>query len=220
MSTLCPGIDGTPVPDGVLIFRIGKNAQLSPAGIGRRKASPAMFELSTDDKNSPGKRLSVWLEELTVADQAWAFMGANPERTVVACLNVDSIHAMPVQPGFSSLRVEWEQGLTEDASGNKLPNTLPGGEGHAGIANLHQGADNKTDSKKRKALRSILADIAKISPVLVPHDIPEEHIQIAAFFISLKPDQSTGSQAQDWIKAIRQLRRDRVKQDAQQTQAR
>lgn len=43
-----------------------------------------MFELSTEDKKSTGQRLSVWVEELTIADQAWGIMGAKPAYTLVA----------------------------------------------------------------------------------------------------------------------------------------
>jgi hypothetical protein len=172
-----------------------------------------MFELSSEDKAALGQRLSIWVEELTIADQAWTFMGANPERTVVACLNVAAIHAIPAEPGFNSLRVEWEQALIDGGNGHKVPNTKPGAEGHAGIAGLNQGGNGITHRNQRKSLREALAEITTISPVPVPHDIPEEHLLVAAFYISLDPIRATGSDSRNWIEAIRQLRRERVKQE-------
>lgn len=153
MKIPTPGADGDPVPAGTLVFRIGKNTDVSPAGLERCVALPIMFELSSADKTSAGQRLSVWIEALTIADQAWDFMGATPARTVVACLEVDQIHAIAQQPGFAPLRVEWERALMADAQGNVIAITQPGAEGHAGIAGLNQGGGGKADSNKRKALR-------------------------------------------------------------------
>ena len=113
MATIRPGKDGDVLPVGTLIFRIGKNSDFSPAALEKRKALPVLFELSSEDKASLGQRASIWVEELTIADQAWDFMGANPARTIVACLNVDDVHAIPAQPGFSRLRCEWELGRVD-----------------------------------------------------------------------------------------------------------
>jgi len=201
------GNDGEPLPDGTLIFRIGKDIHLNSVAKEQRKALPGMFELSGKDKASPGHRLSVWIEELTVADQGWAFMGSRPVNTVVACLNVDDIRAMPRQQPFDALDVQWEQSVFEDGTANHLP----GAEGHAGIAGLNQGGNGKKDGNRRRALRSMLADIAEISPVPVPHDIPEEHLKIAAYFISENGEQPGGTCEMHWISAIRQLRRARVR---------
>jgi hypothetical protein len=213
MSTTHPGKDGDPLPNGALIFRIGKNTHASPAAIEQRKALPAMFELSSEDKESPGQRLSIWAEELTIADQAWDFMGANPARTIVACLNVDKVRAIQAQPGFVPLQIEWEQALIDDGSGNERPSTRPGAAGHAGIAGLNQGGNGKIHSNQRKALRSALADIADISPVPVPHDIPEEHIRDAAYFVYQNQGPKDAQPEVHWIAAIRQLRRARVAQE-------
>lgn len=219
MCILSPGNDGDPLPNGTLVFRIGKNADLSPAALEQRKALPAMFELSSEDKASPGKRLSIWVEALTVADQAWDFMGANPERTVVACLSVDNIRAIPLQPGFASLQVEWEQALTDDGSGNQVPNTRPGAAGHAGVAGLNQGGNGRVHRNQRKALRSALADIADISPVPVPHDILEDYIRFAAYMIYENQGPMDATPEVHWLNAIRQLRRARVLQQGQRNQA-
>ena len=163
-----------------------------------------MFKPSSDDEKSPGKRLSIWVEELTIADQAWTMMGSEPSKTVVACITVDQIRAVESPAPFHPLDVVWERALTREGQ----PNTHPGAEGHAGITGLLQGGGGKLDKDRRKQLRSMLADKASISPVPVPHDIPEEYISKAAYYISQKADQRTGSMPLDWIRAIRQLRRE------------
>src|SRR4051812_25154527 len=114
MSSIRPGRDGEALPQGTRIFRIGKNAQLSPEASRQRKALPTMFEPSTDDRESASKCISVWVEELTVADQGWAIMGAKPACTAVACLQVDEVSAIPAQQGFLVMRAQWEAA--------KLPN--------------------------------------------------------------------------------------------------
>jgi hypothetical protein len=119
---------------------------------------------------------------------------------MVACLNVDEIRAIQPPEPFDLLGAEWEQALLPDGT----VNTMPGAEGHAGITGLLQGGNGKADSKRRKALRSMLADAAEISPVPVPHDLPEEHLRVAAYYIHEK---GKGSQEADWICAVRQLRR-------------
>ncbi len=215
MPTIRPGDDGANLPPGTLVFRIGKKAYLNPEALKKKKALEVMFKPSSSDEKSPGKRLSIWVEELTIADQGWSIMGSEPSNTVVACLNVDEIRAVAPPTPFQSLEVEWERALTEDGE----PNTHPGAEGHAGITGLLQGGNGKMDKERRKLLRSILADKANISPVPVPHDIPEEHIRLAAFYISEKADQKAGLQMLDWIKAIRQLRRERVRQTEGQAEA-
>ena len=82
---------------------------------------PGLFELTDEDKNSPGMRLSVWAEELTVADQAWDFMGSKPKNTLVVCLNVDDVRGIAPPEGFFALNVEWEQALRPDGSVNDRP---------------------------------------------------------------------------------------------------
>jgi hypothetical protein len=201
------GSDGEPLPDGTLIFRIGKDVHLNKMAMEQRKALPGMFELSETDKKSDGQRLSVWIEELTIADQGWAFMGAKPVNTVVACLNVDEIRLIPRQEPFHAIDVQWEQAMFDDGT----PNHLPGAEGHSGITGLNQGGKGKMDSNRRRALRSMLADMAEISPVPVPHDIHEEQLRNAAYFIDKQREQPDGTCETHWISAIRQLRRARVR---------
>ena len=214
---LRPGKDGDAVPPQTLVFRIAK-ARLSPEALKQRKVQAEMFEPSSDDKASLGKRVSLWVEELTVADQAWAFMGCDPEKTVVACLNVDSVRQIDPPQGFAPLDVHWEQAMAKDDQRNEAPNTVPGAEGHVGISGLIQGGRSKGDTNKRKELRSALADAATISPVPVPHDIPEEQLKVAAYYISLE-EPGCGREVLKWTIATRQLRRARVRAALDQQQS-
>ncbi len=207
MIKLRPGKDGDAVPTGTLMFRIGKRTELSPEAMRQGKASPAMFILGSGEQ-----RLSIWVEELTIADQAWDFMGAKPEHKIVACLTVDKILAIPPQPGFDPPRVEWEEALTLDGEGNQVPNTRPGAQGHAGITGLNQGGEGKAHKGQRRAMRSDLADAAVLSPVPVPHNIPQEHLRVAAYFIYENEGIQEASPDAHWIMAIRQLRRVRVRE--------
>jgi hypothetical protein len=203
MRTISPGKDGERVPEKIWVFRVGKDCHFSPAALQRRIALAGMFEPSSADKKSPGKRLSVWVEALTVADQAWGIMGSSPKNTIIACLSVDAIRRITAPSGFGAMDVEWEQALDE----NRIPIRQPGAEGHVGISNLCQGRENKTDRENRLDLRSRLADIAMISPVPVPHNIPEDHIRLAAFYAYENSEDNNRSEEDHWIEGIRQLRR-------------
>jgi len=210
MTAPATGNDGEIVREELHVFRIGRDIDVSPAANDRKKALAIMFELSEEDKSANFPRLSVWVEPMTVADQAWEIMGKRPNRTVVACLSVGSVNAIPPQTLFAPLRVEWERALVDDGTGGKTPNKRLGAQGHAGITGLNQGGNGKADKLKRKALRSALADLARISDVPVPHQFETEHLQVAAYYISRKPEQKTGSPDGDWVQAIRQLRRTRA----------
>jgi hypothetical protein len=204
---LQPGCDGEPLPPNTLIFRIGRDVHASAALLERRDVLPGLFELTDDDKNSPGMRLSVWAEGLTVADQAWDFMGAKPKNTLAVCLNADDVRGIAPPEGFSTLNVEWEQPLRPDGS----VNDRPGAEGHSGICNLNQGGGGKQDKAKRLRLRMKLAEAAQLSPVPVPHQFEEKHLRIAAYYIAEKGEQPCGTCEAHWIGAVRQLRRARVR---------
>ncbi len=118
MNKLIPRPDGEPIPPGTLLFRIGANTDVNQEAIDRRKALEMFFNPSSRDWKSPGKRLSVWVEELTIADQAWAIMGSNPKRTVVACINVDDILAVePPVPFHRLTRISHRVGRHRVPSG-------------------------------------------------------------------------------------------------------
>lgn len=213
MNILCPGDDGDLLPAGTLVFRIAENAEPSPAAIETGKASPMMFELSSADKKSPCQRLSIWVEQLTIADQAWGFLTRKPRQAIVLCLSVDEVHEIPAPVGLASLRVEWEKGFGLDQLGAEVPDTRPGASGHCGIAGLNQAKSNKN---QRKGLRSALADIAKISPVPVPHEFPQDQLRIAAFFIFENRGRADAPPETHWVEAIRQFRRALVSEKADQ----
>jgi hypothetical protein len=189
------GSDGEALPSGTLVFRIGKNVHASSALLGRGDVLPGLFELTQEDKKSLGKRLSVWVEELTIADQAWCFMGSKPHNSMVACLDVDEIREIVPPNGFTRLDAVWEQALNSDGT----TNDRPGAKGHSGISNLHQGGEGTQDKARRKRLRLSLADIAKLSPVPVPHDIPDDHLRVAAYFIYEKHVERGDSEEVNWI---------------------
>lgn len=199
MVDLRPGPDGEQLPPNTFVFRIGKAVHLSPVAIRNGRPLPGMFELSSEEKATIEKRLSVWAEELTVADEAWEIMKKNPANTVVACLNTNVIRT--IKP----LDVEWECALTENSNGDVVANTLPGAIGHAGIAHLYD--DNKI---VRKTLRAKLADIANLSPVPVPHNFSNEAIESAETEVM---NSSGGSLERSSVRrlAIRLLRRQSVR---------
>src|SRR3954451_22975117 len=119
MSTLHPGNDGDPLPSGALVFRISERRHVNFVGLEERRALPGMFELSSPEKKSEHKRLSIWAEELTVADQAWDFMGKNPKHTVAACSDVDRIRAIEPPDGFERLDAVWEKAENRDGTPNE-----------------------------------------------------------------------------------------------------
>ena len=208
MTTLRPSGDGDPLPADTRVFRIGERANLNGEALHLRKASEIFFKPSSADEKSPGQRLSIWVEELTVADQGWSIMGCDPKKTIVACLDADAVSSVEPPEPFHSLSCEWERARLDDGS----VNTHPGAEGHAGIAGLCQGSKKgREDKDRRKILRSKLADRAEISPVPVPHDLPEERLRMAAYFYNRNHAGCSCEEA--WVGAVRQLRRERVLQE-------
>lgn len=165
---LAPGPDGAPVPGGLRVLRMAnepKVANLSPEFLRRvqgGKALPSFFELSSEDKLQAVPRLSVWLEQLTTVAQAWVLVGANERRRWVLFLEVDGVRtvrapALDQFPETPPLDVVWERATAALETGERVPETRPGWEGHSGIPNLDCG--NKT---QKALLRSQLADRAAV----------------------------------------------------------
>ena len=151
------GPEGSPVPSGVSVVRL---ADLASVENGR--ASATIFALSSADKNQESPRLSVWVEGLTAAEEAWMLTGRGRERRAVLTLSVDAIRALvstPTNPIHPGLEVEWERATTLDGVGDRVLDSRPGAEGHAGIARLDDRFGTKT---QRKSLRVKLADIATV----------------------------------------------------------
>jgi hypothetical protein len=118
--------------------------------------------LSTEDKNQPEPRLSVWVEGLTTTEQAWVLVGAARHRRIVLRLGVDAVRAIPAEPTtppHPGLEVEWEPATLPDGHGGRIPETRPGFEGHAGVARL---GDRHGTKAQRKHFRAALARIATI----------------------------------------------------------
>src|SRR5689334_16325813 len=120
MTRPVPGNDGEPVPPGTRIFRVGKHIDVNAVTLEERRPLESFFQPSSNDI-----RLSTWVEELTVADQAWGFLRGNrPAYNVVACLNTDGIRAISPPAGFQPLDVVWEPATIEE-NGQQIPNTRP-----------------------------------------------------------------------------------------------
>ncbi|MGL4423590.1 MAG: hypothetical protein ACRCZF_23235 [Gemmataceae bacterium] len=173
---LVPGPDGSPIPGGVRLIRMAnepKVAHLNPEAVRRvsdGKALPLFFDLSSEDKKQPFPRLSVWVEELTSVAQAWVLVGASSARRWVVRLEVDKVRCIfasgvPQFPPTPTLDVHWERATQVTDAGDRVPETRPGWEGHAGIANLDNG--NKT---QRNSLRLQLADSADVQ-ILRPEQL-------------------------------------------------
>ena len=168
---------------------------------------------SSPEKKSEYKRLSIWAEDLTIADQAWDFMGKNPKHTVVACSDVERIRAIEPPKGFDGLNAVWKKARNRDGT----PNERPGAEGHAGITNLYQGHERR-DKEKRSDLRSRLADAFDISPVPVPHQFTDEELRLEAYLHYVMNGMEGNDPEIHWIQAIRQQRRARVQEHKQRLQ--
>lgn len=159
-NTIIPGVDGSSLPHAINVIRLAnepKMGNLSPEAVRRVEASlalPAFFELSSEDRKEAVPRLSVWVEGLTTLQQAWVLVGANPTRRWVLFLSVDTIRTIPAVP---PLDVQWEHAMCIADNGPRTPESRPGWEGHAGIANLDSG-----DKNQRALLRSALSEIAKV----------------------------------------------------------
>jgi hypothetical protein len=72
-------------------------------------------------------------------------------------VNTVSAPATDNLPPTPALEVQWERATALNEAGERVPETRPGWEGHAGIANLDKG--NKT---QRKSLQWQLADLALV----------------------------------------------------------
>ena len=89
-------------------------------------------------------------------------VGAAPARRWVVKLDADRVRAI-FAPGVDNfpptplLDVHWERATTATETGERVPETRPGWEGHAGVTNLDKG--NKT---QRDSLRWQLADGAEV----------------------------------------------------------
>ena len=173
---LISGPNGSPVPAGVRLIRLANEPRLenlSPEAIRQTtegKALPSFFAFSSEEKKQPIPRLSVWVDGLTTVVQAVVLLGATPERRVVLFLNADDVRTV-FAPGIDKfpstppLDIHWERATNLSETGDRVNETRPGWEGHAGITSLDCG--NKS---QRASLRISLSAIAQLR-VLTPEEI-------------------------------------------------
>ena len=113
------------------------------------QASPQDFELSSSDKLSPIKSISVWANSLTTPQQAREFLGGTSSTCLKYCLiSVGRIRSIILSNCDIRIDVVWDN----------LTGVLPGIEGHCGITGLHRPEMLPREPYKR--LRVRLADIA------------------------------------------------------------
>lgn len=154
------GIDGEPLLDSEIVLRLA-----NPSKYQNRVPDSGMFKLSSDDRNSPTPRLSVWCQRLTTPAQAYDLTGKKPGNNLTLRLLVSAVRTVQIGDGLPHLDVEWEP-LYErdeegnpslDEAGNPIRDRREGAVGHAGIRHLEKGSD----SKNRKA-RVRLAELCTI----------------------------------------------------------
>jgi hypothetical protein len=202
MTRVQPGIDGVRLPVGTLVFRIGESAHLSPEAKRQKKAMAIMFRPTTADRESKSKCISVWVEDLTLPDEAWSMMGARPKNTVVACLNSEKIRSVVPPSGLAPMDLQWDR---DESLGNH-----PGSDGHAGLWGLVQGDGLPGKKTKLHELQSQLADIARISPTPVPHNLENEAVAVAAYYFAMRHRPCSCTNEQHWVEGVRKLRRIRA----------
>ncbi len=173
---LTPGADGTPVPGGTQVSRVGRppdaNNLNDPAKVllAQGKAWPGLFILSAADKRQSPPRLSVWLTALTQVAQAWVLVGGRDANRIVITLEVDAVRkvlapARDQAAATPTLEVVWERAVRE-VDGRTVPEDRPGHEGHCGVEGLDNG-----NKPQREFLRSKLAECATEVRVLTDDEV-------------------------------------------------
>ena len=161
MPVLLPGAAGDPLPAGESILRLAiPSMHFEESG----RASAAMFDLSTADRQSDPPLLSVWAEQLTTSAQAWELVGADPRYRLVLRLNVDDVRSLRPEPDsreVPSPDVVWDPLATTDENGDSVPDPRPGAAGHAGMTGLARGG--AVTQAHTKSLRYQLARLARVS---------------------------------------------------------
>ena len=163
MSAIRPGPEGTPLPDEAVVVRFAKTKGLNEkamAVVASGRARESMFSLSSKDKASLGKRLSVWAEGVTTPARAWELLDKNPDLCLLIRLRPDAVRLIRYLEPTSErggLDVEWEQAIRL-VDGCDVPDDRDGAEGHAGIAGLFVSGDGA-----RRRLRARLTEIARVA---------------------------------------------------------
>ena len=174
-----PGQDGTPVPGGISVLRLGPKPDaknLNDPGhalLKGGKAWPGLFAFSSKEKSQSGPRLSVWHRGYTSVAQAWVLVGGNVNNRISLTLSVDRVRGIfaPARPDGAPetprLQVVWERAFrpAPDGSGHTVQDDRPGSQGHCGIDHLYCG----TAAQKGK-LREQLADAVQPGDLIVMSD--------------------------------------------------
>jgi hypothetical protein len=164
-----PGIEHEPVGSGLTVLRFWSVNGLNDEAlrlVSEGKAQPTMFALSEVERRLTIQSLSVWVEAVTPARQAWRLSGAKLHMRVRLQLDSDAIRMIQISPA-QSLDVVWEQAMIDLPDGIAIPDTRPGAEGHAGIRHLEKGT-----SAQRRLARFLLSEAARAG--LLPPELPRE----------------------------------------------
>lgn len=148
---------GEPLPDGETVLRMA----IAPPLDGWGESFAFAFAPSSQDEASPLQSVSVFVERLTMPEQAAMFVA--PRYTLALRLSVDAIRALrpePDVPEVPSLDVVWEVLTNADGS----PDTRPGASGHAGITGLVR--PNAIRRSVYRSYRLQLADLAQATGII------------------------------------------------------
>jgi len=163
-SCLKPGGKRKPLPPHEFVFRLAKFPKdFEETG----KASPAAFELSTDDERSELQSISVYATSLTTPVQARELMEEKkPSYRLALHLKTERIRATrpkPDAPNVPYLDVVWDE-KTIEQNGEIVRDQRPGAEGHAGITGLKR--PENLPRSYYKSLRSQLVEIVEQIDIL------------------------------------------------------
>jgi hypothetical protein len=115
------------------------------------------FRLSSNEKDSDWKRISVWESSLTTIEEARSIV-TNPKRKLILDLNVGDVRSIAINAQVE-LDVKWDR-LPDciDGKGNRGSNYRDGCEGHCAMDGIYP-----KGKKLRKRIRRKLADLAMSS---------------------------------------------------------
>lgn len=164
-----PGEENEPIAAGLSVLRFWSVGGLNDEALQlatKGKAQPTMFAFSDVERRLPIQSLSVWVEAVTPAPQAWQLSGSKPLTRILLHLTSDAIRQVLVTPD-QGLDVVWERAVIDQPDGSAIPDTRQGADGHAGVRHLEKGS-----SGQRRLARFRLAEAAKAE--LLPEELVAE----------------------------------------------
>ena len=136
------GEDGQPIPDGGVVLRFAHKPK-DYAGDGKPlPVSFTGFAPSTDERENPPLRVSVFQEALTTPAQGWRVAGSR--HNLLLRLSTGDIRGLRKTANNVAIDVVWHH----------IDSPLPGAEGHAGVVGWAE------ESKSRKFFRLKLAELS------------------------------------------------------------